>query len=219
MSDKQRGAPSSKLEEQATGKADLSYSYWAANAASEAPPPQPKKLSEAEAAAHQQQLLHTAGGASAWNAAGTWEERPVALAWVQQQLGELLAALHHSARGVAVAVAEVTSCSGEAHQWVVRGKRRAGFELAVEFKWRAELGGGAAVTGTAKIPHAAADELDEMQLEVTADAAAAAADAGADGGGEPPSAQQRDTAAAAVRELQGKLEGVMEQLLERIRHK
>lgn len=43
--------------------------------------------------------------------------------------------------------------------------------------------------------------------------------AGADGGGEPPSAQQRDTAAAAVRELQGKLEGVMEQLLERIRHK
>lgn len=171
-----------------------------------------QKLSEAEAAAHQQQLLHTAGGASAWNAAGTWEERPVALAWVQQQLGELLAALHHSARGVAVAVAEVTSCrwvssggaglavvrgravdnkgcasfaapvpaatpaatgvlpvlpprcpaasphllppllsrSGEAHQWVVRGKRRAGFELAVEFKWRAELGGGAAVTGTAK---------------------------------------------------------------------
>ena len=29
-----------------------------------------------------------------------------------------------------------------------------------------------------RIPHAAADELDEMQLEVTADAAAAAADAG-----------------------------------------
>lgn len=41
------------------------------------------------------------------------------------------------------------SRSGEAHQWFVRGKKRAGFELAVEFKWRAELAG-AVVTGTAK---------------------------------------------------------------------
>lgn len=209
----------------------------------------PQKLSEEEAAAAAQ-LQHTASGASAWNAAGTWEERPVKLAWVQEQLGELLSAVAHSHQGARVAVEEVTSCrwvlrgqpavsigtacklaatiwclergygsslpgrappwraaasggmasnvspaqagppveacqhplglplgaglrswawrplvpevpspcppltlallcSGEAHQWFVRGRKRAGFELALEFRWRAELAG-AVVSGTAK---------------------------------------------------------------------
>lgn len=203
----------SKLHEQATSKADLSYSYWAANAAAEAPPPEPKKLSEEEAAAAAQ-LQHTASGASAWNAAGTWEERPVKLGWVQEQLGELLAAVAHSHQGAQVAVVEVTSCSGEAHQWFVRGKKRAGFELAVEFKWRAELAG-AVVTGTAKVPHAAADELDEMELEVQADSPAPTEGAG----GPAPTEAQRQAARAAVSSMLPKLEGAMEQLLERIRQR
>lgn len=41
-------------------------------------------------------------------------------------------------------------CSGEAHQWLVRGKKRAGFELSsIEFKWTCQLEG-AQITGTAK---------------------------------------------------------------------
>lgn len=39
--------------------------------------------------------------------------------------------------------------SGEAHQWLVRGKKRAGFELNFEFKWACQLDG-AQVKGTAK---------------------------------------------------------------------
>ncbi|KAL4436753.1 hypothetical protein ABPG75_003892 [Micractinium tetrahymenae] len=210
----------SKLHEQATSKAELSYSYWAASAAGEAPPPQPVKLSEEEAAEQARRLQHTASGASAWNAAGTWEERPIRLSWVQEQLGELLAAVAHSHQGARVAVVEVTSCSGEAHQWFVRGKKRAGFELAVEFRWRADLAG-AAVTGTAKVPHAAADELDEMELEVKLDSSAPAGDAGGEGGVEAAEASeaQRQAAKAAVSSMLPKLEGAMEQLLELIRQR
>lgn len=69
---------------------------------------------------------------------------------MQEQLGELLAGLQHAHAGTRVAVLEVT-CSGEAHQWLVRGKKRAGFELSsIEFRWRAELGDGTAVSGAAK---------------------------------------------------------------------
>jgi hypothetical protein len=137
-----------KLEEQC----EKGYSYWAANAAGEAPPPQPKLLSEEEARQQAEQLTHVSSGASAWNAAGTLEERTIALDWIKAQLEQLLLGLDHSHKGVAVAVQRVTGCEGEAHQWIVRGKKRAGFELSgVEFTWRVQLGGGTAdVCGMAR---------------------------------------------------------------------
>lgn len=49
----------------------------------------------------------------------------------------------------APATLHLPTCSGEAHQWLVRGKKRAGFELNIEFKWACQLEG-AQVTGTAK---------------------------------------------------------------------
>lgn len=223
-----------KLEEQATGKAELSYSYWAANAAGDAPPPQPKKLSEEEAAEQAQRLTHVASGASAWNAAGTWEERPVPLSWVQEQLGLVLAEVAHRHQGAEVAVVEVTSCSGEAHQWLVRGKKRAGFELSIEFKWRAKLAGAGssvtAVTGTAKLPHAAADELDELKLEgVKADAAAVATSAPVPAGGAAesdadvkaaaPTVEQRGQAEAAVGSMLPALEEALGRMLERMKQR
>ena len=44
--------------------------------------------------------------------------------------------------GAAVSITALASCSGEAHQWLVRGKKRAGFEFEVTLKWRAALPGG-----------------------------------------------------------------------------
>lgn len=214
-----------KLEEQASAKAELSYSYWAKNEADEAPPPQPKKLSEAEAAAHQQQLKHTESGASAWNAAGTFEERPVPIGWVREQLEQVLAGVQHSpwhdaqpGRAAArVAALEVAACSGEAHQWIVRGRRRANFELQIELKWRVALDG-VDVAGTAKLPHAASDELDELQLEVAADAQAAGGDE--EGASAPaPTQEQRQAAVAAARGMLPQLEAALAQLLERVRAK
>ena len=43
-------------------------------------------------------------------AAGTFEERSIALGWVQEQLGQLLGQVQHRHGGAAVAVGEVTSC-------------------------------------------------------------------------------------------------------------
>ena len=171
-------------------------------------------------------------------------------------------------------------------RWLRRGKKTAGFELAIEFRWRAELGGGAAVTGSAKcaglprcapaalracclaaprlpapsthpgssaaaggafarfnarpwpadlppalrphshtlplhrrVPHAAADELDELALEVMPDSAAAAATAaggeGGAGAAAAPSDAQRQQAKAAVSGLLPLLEVALGQLLQR----
>ena len=128
----------SKLDEQATGKGELSYSYWAAgnDVKDAAPAPQPKKISEEEAAA----LLRTAsaGGASAWNAAGTFEERTCPDAWVQETVRELM--IGAAGEGGAT-VTEVVSASGDCNQWVVRGSIRANFDLDVKLKWQVEVGG------------------------------------------------------------------------------
>lgn len=65
-----------------------------------------------------------------------------------------------------------------------------------------------------RVPHAAADELDELSLEVTADKAAGDAE-----DSEGPSAEQRRRAEAAARGLLPLLEPALEQLLERCRQK
>lgn len=144
-------------------QADLSYSYWAANAVTgAAPAPQAKLLTEEELS-QQDQLQTAAPGASAWNAAGTFEERNLT-AWAQDRVRQLLTDAEGSSEGGVVArVTEIVSCTGDACQWVVRGKRRAGFELAIDFKWAASVEG-TDVSGTAKLPNACCDELDELDL-------------------------------------------------------
>lgn len=68
-----------------------------------------------------------------------------------------------------------------------------------------------------RVPHAAADELDEMELEVKVDSSAPAGTA--DGEAAAHTEAQRQVARAAVSSMLPKLEGVMEQLLERIRQR
>lgn len=68
-----------------------------------------------------------------------------------------------------------------------------------------------------RVPHAAADELDELALEVTADAAAADA-AGGDGGA-GPTAEQRQQGEEAARKLLPLLEPLLERLLQRCQEK
>lgn len=68
-----------------------------------------------------------------------------------------------------------------------------------------------------RVPHAAADELDEMELEVKADSSAHADGEGATAAA--PSEAQRQAARAAVSSMLPVLQGVMEQLLECIRQR
>jgi hypothetical protein len=142
----------SKLEEQATGKAELSYSYWAANAAKDAPPPEAKKLTEAEAAVAKENLQRAASsGASAWNAAGTFEDRDLTN-WVKDVVKDLLVGVQSSqpsSNNLIAKITEVESCSGDAGQWIVRGSVRANFDLDIKVKWVSEVDG-SEISGTAR---------------------------------------------------------------------
>ena len=158
----------SKLEEQATAKADLSYSYWAAKEVKgAAPPPEAKKMTDEEAAAHEEKMKRsTSAGASVWNAAGTFEERDLT-SWVQNiAIKDLFvgASGDPTSAGHIATITEIASCSGDAGQWVVRGSIRANFDLNIKVKWTAQVDGHD-VVGTATIPNAAWDELDELLLE------------------------------------------------------
>ena len=139
----------SKLEEQATSKAELSYSYWAANEAKEAPPPEARKLTQEEA----EQLQRAASaGASAWNAGGTFEERDLTN-WVKDTLKELLIGLQGQPSGsnsnIVAQITEIEFCVGDAGQWIVRGSVRANFDLDIKVKWVVQIDGDEKV-GTAR---------------------------------------------------------------------
>jgi hypothetical protein len=87
---------------------DLSYSYWAKGTASGSPVPEPKKLTDAEKAELERQA--SAAGASAWNAAGTFEERG-ATKWAHGRLAELLRATELP-EGVALTDVTKVGCRG-----------------------------------------------------------------------------------------------------------
>lgn len=67
---------------------------------------------------------------------GTFEERDCSK-WAKEQLKELLVGVEApattsggaGASAVSVCITELASCSGEAQQWIVRHKKRAGFEF------------------------------------------------------------------------------------------
>jgi len=90
-------------------------------------------------------------GASAWNSAGTFEERNLTI-WAQEKLKNLLENATGAPTGSGSVIARITElagCTGDACQWVVRGQTRAGFDLEIELKWTAEVDG-EIVFGTAR---------------------------------------------------------------------
>ncbi|KAL6785243.1 hypothetical protein ACKKBG_A03045 [Auxenochlorella protothecoides x Auxenochlorella symbiontica] len=155
-------APVSKLVEQATSKADLSYSYWAAKNAHSTATPDPKLLTQEEVARQMSEIdrLKQTTGASAWNMGGTFEERAVGMEWVKASLGELLRSTSVSVGGSTLCVAAISSCTGEAHQWLVRGRKRAGFELEVDLALTQD----GEARGKLCLTQISSDDLEEMQL-------------------------------------------------------
>lgn len=167
-----------KLEEQAAAKGGLSYSYFCASGgpANGAVVAAAKPLSPEEAAAleqQQKQQQQQNGGGSAWNAAGTYEEREVS-AWARTRVEQLL---EGAARTSPCGAVEITSAAatGDAHVIFVRGKRRAAFELKVSMGWRSRANGeiqGTAKTGDAEVTgDDVDDEEDVPPLSVAFDAA------------------------------------------------
>jgi hypothetical protein len=140
------------------------------------PPPLPhhQALSAEEAAALAATAsTATAAGASAWNAAGTWEDRDVTAA-AKAALTARLAGLPVGG-ATSATITAVEAITGDASVSIVRGQRRAGFDFDVTLRWQhapasgregapaaaPSTGGG----GTARVPNLASDELDDLRVE------------------------------------------------------
>ncbi|TYZ57124.1 hypothetical protein PybrP1_009530 [[Pythium] brassicae (nom. inval.)] len=91
-------------------------------------------------AASEHAAVPTAAGNSAWNAAGTWEERDRS-AWARERLKLLVLTdfrFEDAALGVAVAATSISRCEGDAKVIFSRGKKRCGYDIALKFAWSAK---------------------------------------------------------------------------------
>lgn len=84
----------------------------------------------------------------------------MSMEWVKASLGTLLESTSLAVGDYTLGAASVSSCTGEAHQWLVRGQKRAGFELEVELA----LDQAGAAGGTLRLTQVSSDDLEEMQL-------------------------------------------------------
>lgn len=114
---------------------------------------------------------------SAWNYAGTFEERNMT-DWAKGRLQELLGecrfpipARHFGAgleEGAVIEVKKVTGLEGDAAVTFVRGKKKYLYDFLFTLEWEAGLAGGAKAKGTLRYPDVTPDNDDEYDtlLEV-----------------------------------------------------
>jgi hypothetical protein len=89
---------------------------------------------------------------SAWNAAGTWEERDISSKAREALRGALVSAEPLAAgAGRGLKVTKVTKCDGSVTKIASRGKIKVGFELALAFEWELLVAGAPVATGSASI--------------------------------------------------------------------
>jgi hypothetical protein len=90
--------------------------------------------------------------------AGTFEERNLSR-WGEERLRALLVGV--AAPGGGPSTTGVATLTGDATAWIVRGKRRVGFEYSeVKLNWAADVGG-VAVAGTAALLGASVDDYED----------------------------------------------------------
>ncbi|KAL3623544.1 hypothetical protein CASFOL_032360 [Castilleja foliolosa] len=150
--------------EAAAGAADKSsYRYWVREATGEAAPlPMPVKIDPT----NQSNQTHLG---SAWNRAGTWEEKNLNK-WASDRIKELLVSMEFlEFSGGRAKIEEVTRCYGDAFLVTVRNKKRVGYTyeltLSVEGEWL--IGEEKKnVKGHIDVPEFTYGELDDLQIEV-----------------------------------------------------
>jgi tetratricopeptide (TPR) repeat protein len=129
----------------------------------------PKKLEGLETAMASTASNGPANGASAWNKAGTWEEKDLtqwAKTTLQEHIEQATYVLPDSspAPGAVVTVTKVTTIDGHASCALARGKKRYIYEFMVKLEWRLQgknpestsssstVGGGLDCTGSLAFP-------------------------------------------------------------------
>ncbi|XP_011093912.1 uncharacterized protein LOC105173740 [Sesamum indicum] len=143
-----------------------SYTYWVREVSRDAAPlPVPKKIDPADVC-NQPNQAHLG---SAWNRAGTWEEKNLNK-WATDRIKELLASVGSLEFSDGKAeIAEVTRCSGDAFLVTVRNKKRVGYtyELTLQVKGEWHIGGEKKkVKGHIDVAEFSLGELDDLQIQV-----------------------------------------------------
>lgn len=142
-----------------------SYTYWVREATRDAAPlPVPKKI-DPNGVSNQNNQTHLG---SAWNMAGTWEEKNLNK-WASDRIKELLVSVDalEFSNGTAQ-IAEVTRCSGDAFLVTVRNKKRVGYtyELTLKVKGEWEIGGEKKkMKAHIDIPEFSFGELDDLEIQ------------------------------------------------------
>ncbi|XP_020220505.1 uncharacterized protein LOC109803373 isoform X1 [Cajanus cajan] len=155
---------SSEKEE---GQQGASYTYWVRKITEDAAPaPVPRKLTPEDVPPCQSQSA-TLG--SAWNRAGTWEEKSLNN-WATPRIKELLISLGSIQFSFGRAeVEDVTKCVGDAFMVIVRNKKRVGYTYELTLKVKGEWtiqGEKKFIEGHIDVPEFSFGELDDLQMEV-----------------------------------------------------
>ncbi|KAM3267159.1 putative protein isoform X1 [Capsicum chacoense] len=163
------GAATATAAEKQNEATAPSYTYWVREATQDAAPlPLPKKLTS-EDLNNQANNAQTHLG-SAWNRAGTWEEKNLNK-WANDRIKELLISMGSlECSGGRAEVAEVTRCSGDAFLVTVRNKKRVGYTYELTIKVKGEWLVGdekKVIKGHIDIPEFSFGELDDLQIEVS----------------------------------------------------
>ncbi|KAI7730116.1 hypothetical protein M8C21_029373, partial [Ambrosia artemisiifolia] len=141
-----------------------SYTYWVREAKQDAAPlPVPKKLDPSVGSNSSNHL------GSAWNKAGTWEEKNLNK-WATERIKELVLSVGSLEFSSGKAeIAEVTRCTGDAFLVIVRNKKRVGYTYEITLKVKGEwLVGGEKkkFNGNLDLAEFSFGELDDLQVEV-----------------------------------------------------
>ena len=111
----------------------------------------PKKLDPIQASSS------SGKAGSAWNAAGTWEEKNCEV-WASSKIRETLRSIKINENGITIAVSSVENLSGEAAVTSVRGKKRYIYDFSLDAVWTAVCANdGMKYTGTLEISEITGD--------------------------------------------------------------
>ncbi|CAI8594596.1 unnamed protein product [Vicia faba] len=140
-----------------------SYTYWVRKITEDAAPlPVHNKIDPSPPTSRSQP-------GSAWNRAGTWEEKSLNH-WAIPRIKELLVSVGSiSFSSGRAEVEDVTKCVGDALVVVVRNKKRVSFTYELSLRVKGEWiiqGNKKLVGGQIDVPEISFGELDDLQVEV-----------------------------------------------------
>ncbi|XP_071737094.1 uncharacterized protein [Rutidosis leptorrhynchoides] len=161
------GGVVSSAKQNAESNATSSYTYWVRETKQDAAPlPVPRKLNAEDISSGSKSSNHLG---SAWNKAGTWEEKNLNK-WATERIKELILSVGSLELSSGKAeIAEVSRCTGDAFLVTVRNKKRVGYTYEITLKVKGEWVVGEekkTFKGNLDIAEFSFGVLDDLQVEM-----------------------------------------------------